>query len=127
MDFTMARGDSETLRVTFIDDNLDPIPLVIGDEIIMTAKADPESATEAFQISTTDGSITIDPLDDTVAIIEIEPEDTEALAAEFPGGTVYYYDIQLTQSGGRRTTIPRTSAGVFVHGEITLELDVTEP
>ena len=92
-DLSMIRGDSESIILSLKKDG-DIIPFNQGDTVYFTVKQ--SSGTEKIMLQ----KIITEFDEDGNCIIEIEPEDTKELSFRS-----YVYDIQLTDSNGRVTTI----------------------
>lgn len=107
-DLTMIRGDSETIVLSLKRDDV-IIPFNQGDTVYFTVKRIYDTEDLALQKIITEFN------EDGNCIIEIEPKDTKKL--EFRS---YVYDIQLTDSNGRVTTIIPCSKFV-VGGEVTYD------
>lgn len=108
-DISMVRGDSEYILVTCTDSEGLPRPFVDGDTVYFTVKEATTKDTKILQ-----KIVTVFEEDGT-ALIEIAPEDTKELKYR-----EYVYDVQLTETTGRITTIVRPSKFV-IEGEVTYE------
>lgn len=107
-DIYMIRGDSETIVVTLYDSKGKIVDLQDGDTIYFTVKEHVRNEAKVFQKVVTEFS-------DGKATIEIEPLDTKG--CKFRD---YVYDVQLTDSSGRVTTIVHPSK-FTIGGEVTYE------
>jgi len=105
---TMTRGDSETISIFCRNEDLTLVPLVTGDIIYFTVKANMYK-----EIITLQKIITI--FTDGKAIVIIAPLDTKEL--EFRS---YVYDVQLTKADGTVSTIIPPST-FTIGGEVTYE------
>lgn len=105
---TMIRGDSESIVLSLKRDDV-IIPFNQGDTVYFTVKR--RYSTEDITLQ----KIITEFNEDGNCIIEIEPEDTKEL--EFRS---YVYDIQLTDSNGRVTTIIPCSKFVIAE-EVTYD------
>lgn len=90
----MIRGDNESIKVTFRNNDGVIIPLSIGDTIYFSVKENVYDSQYAFQIKCTEFE------EDGSAIIKIRPTDTKNCKFK-----TYKYDIQLTRADGSVTTI----------------------
>lgn len=107
-DLSMIRGDSESIVLSLKKDG-NIIPFNQGDTVYFTVKE--SSATEKIALQ----KIITEFNEDGTCIIEIEPEDTKRLSFRS-----YVYDIQLTDSNGRVTTIIPCSKFVITE-EVTYD------
>ena len=106
---SMIRGDSESITVAMQDSTGAAVPLVDGDTIYFTVKADTHTDAKIMQkivTSFTDGK----------AIITIVPADTKDL----PAPLECVYDLQLSKADGSVITIIRPSK-FTIEGEVTYE------
>jgi hypothetical protein len=92
-DISMIRGDSESITLSLKRDDV-IIPFNQGDTVYFTVKQGYSTEKITLQKIITEFD------EGGNCIIEIEPEDTKELSF----GS-YVYDIQLTDSNGRVTTI----------------------
>ena len=92
-DLSMIRGDSEGIILSLKKDE-DMIPFNQGDTVYFTVKQSHSTEKVTLQKIITEFD------EGGNCIIEIEPEDTKRLSFR-----TYEYDIQLTDSNGRVTTI----------------------
>ena len=107
-DLSMIRGDSESIILSLKKDE-DMIPFKQGDTVYFTVKQ--SYSTEKITLQ----KIITEFDEDGNCIIEIEPEDTKKLSFRS-----YVYDIQLTDSNGRVTTIIPCSKFVITE-EVTYD------
>ncbi len=107
-DLSMIRGDSESIILSLKKDG-NMIPFNQGDTVYFTVKQ--SSTTEKIALQ----KIITEFDEDGNCIIEIEPEDTKELSFRS-----YVYDIQLTDSNGRVTTIIPCSKFVITE-EVTYD------
>lgn len=105
---SMVRGDSESIILSLKKDG-NMIPFNQGDTVYFTVKQSYTTEDIALQKIITEFN------EDGNCIIEIEPEDTKELSFRS-----YVYDIQLTDSNGRVTTIIPCSNFVIAQ-EVTYE------
>jgi hypothetical protein len=108
----MIRGDTGEFKATFNDENNTPIDDP-GAEYRMTVKkrvADAD-AQEIF-------SVTANQSNPGIAFLTIPPSATRPLA---PVTLTLFYDVQVTESGGRITTI---QFGNFI---VTPDISITTP
>jgi hypothetical protein len=104
----MVRGDSESIALSIKRDYV-IIPFKQGDTVYFTVKISANIEDIALQKIITEFN------EDGSCIIEIEPEDTKELKFRS-----YVYDIQLTDSNGRVTTIIPCSKFVIAE-EVTYD------
>lgn len=109
MDYTMTRGDSKIIGVTFTNADGTPRDLT-GATVFFTCKVSPYDTANFFQ--KTVSSIASPLLG--IASITIAPTDTSALIVY----SVYVYDIELLEVSGQITTIQ--SGKLFINLDITL-------
>ena len=107
-DLTMIRGDSESIALSLKRDDV-IIPFNQGDTVYFTVKRSHSTEDITLQKIITEFN------EDGNCIIEIEPEDTKELEIRS-----YVYDIQLTDSNGRVTTIIPCSKFVIAE-EVTYD------
>lgn len=107
-DLTMIRGDSESIVLSLKKDNV-MVPFNQGDTVYFTVKQSYIEEDITLQKIITEFN------EDGNCIIEIKPEDTKELSFRS-----YVYDIQLTDSNGRVTTIVPCSKFVITE-EVTYD------
>ena len=105
---SMIRGDSESITITFTNENDEQIPLVSGDKIYFTVKTSTTVKEKLIQKLIT-------AFQDGDAIIEIDPDDTKDLAYR-----AYVYDVQWVDRNDKKTTV--IEPAVFkIDPEVTFE------
>lgn len=107
-DLSMIRGDSESIILSLKKDG-DMVPFNQGDTVYFTVKQGSTTKKITLQKIITEFD------EDGNCIIGIEPEDTKELSFRS-----YVYDIQLTDSNGRVTTIIPCSKFVIAE-EVTYD------
>ena len=107
-EMTMTRGDSESITISVVNEDGTKNLLEVGDTIYFTVKKNINTDEKIMQK-------VITHFTNNVAIIEIEPIDTDNL--DFGD---YVYDVQLTKSDGKVMTII-TPNRFTIGGEVTYE------
>ena len=104
----MIRGDSESITVSFNDEDQKKIILAAGDQVYFTVKVNTSVQEKVMQ-----KLITV--FEAGNAVIEIEPAETSSLAYRN-----YTYEIQWVNANGRVTTVVPPS--IFkIEPEVTFE------
>lgn len=99
-DITFYRGDSYPITLTIRDkDTSDPVDIT-GYSFRMTVNTEKDPTSIATQLFTVDGVLDADP---TTGRVSFTPSDTDT---DHPSGT-YYYDIEMTDTGGNVRTIAK--------------------
>lgn len=112
--FRIFRGDSASYDLAFTKDGV-VYPLT-GCSIKFTAKYDPMQPDDEAAIakSTEDGGVSIENAAGGLAVLLLDPSDTD----ELPSGIPFYCDVQVTTPGGSTFT--------SATGTLRLDEDVTK-
>lgn len=113
VDLCRTRGDTSTFTVTITTDGTTPID-VTGFTFLFTVDLNPDpldSADNLFQLSVGSGITLSDPTNGviTLGITEVQADQTP---------DVYFYDLQMTDTGSLITTI--------LKGEYEVVQDITK-
>ena len=121
----MARGDTKVFTLTLYDeDGSTPYSAAAATTIIMTVKTGVDAGSATFTVTLADGDIVVSGAGNNVLTVTIKPTKTTSLL--LTGGSVsYIWDIEVKHSSTVVQTFPRSAAGNYEAGVLTVNADLT--